>query len=294
MRLLLPIPIFLFFGLVSVLAQPDLASPPDLGDIDSQAAKIPLYLLHDGKAEVDGTARPELGNSITDSLAQGLILNSQIRVVSNLGDSKTPDYTLSSRLVGEQGTYRLTVRKTKYEEEEEKIVAIYSATATEVFSLVDDILGQISPQTAKAAAGIAATKPVLPELDAPSPPARSAWTAVPSLSGPKQRSPSPSTSKKTYHPVVYPKPVYERERVGVIKAVNDDWDFVVVTADRSSHIKTHEILEILYDGPQESSAYAKLEIDRIDGNKIVANFGGDSRGKREIFPGEIVYSWRRQ
>jgi len=292
MRSLLLVPIFLFFGLVSALAEPDLASPPDLGDIDSQAAKIPLYLLHDGKAEVDGTARPELGNSITDSLAQGLILNSQIRVVSDLGDSKTPDYTLSSRLVGEQGTYRLTVRKTKYEEEEEKIVAIYSATATEVFSLVDDILGQISPQTAAPAMAVA--EPVLPELDAPSPPARSAWTAVPSLSGPKKRSPSPSTSRKTHHPVVYPKPVYERERVGVIKAVNDDWDFVVITADRSSHIKTHEILEILYDGPQGSAAYAKLEIDRIDGNKIVANFGGDSRGKREIFPGEIVYSWRKQ
>ena len=250
---------------------------PDLAEINREAAPIPSFEVPPTQAAIEGESRPELGASLADSLAAGLLREGKSRVV----ESEGADFRLVSRFIEESETYRLTVRKIRLEDGE--LVAVYSSTAeadeSTPFVLVDDVLAQMHPKP---------VKKQLPRLDEPS--------FRPKITLPKiqpKPAPKPAYTRDDFtFEELHPR--YERERVGLVKEINEDWQFVIIKPEAGSNIKKLEILEILYDGPNGEVPYAKLSIDRMEDGTIIASYGGENQLKRTLFPGEFVYAVRKQ
>jgi len=316
-----------FFGAVglaitpSVEAQNAVPPPPDLAALDRQAAPQTVFVIPQGQAEIDGDARTALGGSLTDSLSAGLLKTGLYRVVEkwepkaetddeeDANADSPPVFELRSRMVGELGVYRLTVRKASLPGGE--VIEIYEATVDEVspnvFDLVDQVLDDLVPPAARPEATPA-------EQSAQQDPTTE-WSATPieesdiktsndepQLQKPRYskipaiRIPAPSPPQVAETPTYvknYVRPKFGRQKIGTVSIVDDDWKFVIIDIAPGKSIKPHERLEILYDRGDQRVPYAELKIDRIEGEKIIANFGDQKAKQRIVFPGELVYVWRQ-
>ena len=259
---------------------------------------------------VDGTARPDIGQSLSDSFTAALLKSGDYRVIQLEPHSKTKkgdpslgsnsmsmsnqsvDVTFAFNLVGHGDHYRFTLRKIRNSDREvlEVHELLTRGTMDRVYGLVPQVLMRLQAKKKET--------PSFPRTVSP------AQLAAPLYSAPPAVAAAPSeTSGNASYWTSRPAPQENLERIdfsrvpkalvyqsiGSVQAINETWKFCVIRPNQATRLRTNDSVHVLYD--DNGKIYADMKIANFDSGRVIADFGNKTPAHHKLFPGDEVFGW---
>jgi hypothetical protein len=257
---------------------------------------------------LDGAPRPDVAQALADSFAAGLLKSGDYRVfqpapmpVKTKGKGRKTDmqlgkpaaaqewpvdldYVFQFNLVGQERSYRFTLKKIRNSTKEVLDVhELNSAGGMEkVFAMVPDALKKLSPKPAARPAWEPRTQSPA-ALAAP----RSTWAQNTSVSGNASYWTGSSPEVTAIDLSKVPKAL-TYQRVGSIQMINEAWKFCIIKPTTPVKLGLRHPLHVLYD--EDGKIYANLRVANFDGGRVIADYGG-TPGFHRLFPGDEVFGW---
>jgi hypothetical protein len=267
---------------------------------------------------LDGQTRLDLAQAVADSLSATLIEGKQYRVFQwrpapapskrkkdafygtaadklPLPGSTQPisDFTYSFNLLGEEGTYRLTMKKEVTATAEVLHVEETRASGSleVLFAMVPSTLRQLEAKTKprtlafpRSQSPAQAREVILPAIAVNRQPVEAISPGYKAFLESQDRVPSEYGMMKlkdvpkalTYQPM------------GAIQFINDAWKFCIIQPQAGHRFAVNQNLDVLYD--EDGRPYGNLKVDALDSGKVVAGFGR-TPGHHPLFRGDVVYGW---
>ncbi len=299
--------------LICSLALPLLAALP--GGSEGADSK-PRVSIVAHEVTLNGQSRPDVAQSISDNISATLIKSGHYRVFqppapakvvkrkkdANYGSAfgapdslplpvealKGSDYLYSFNVLGEDRTFRLTMKKIAAATSE--VIGVEETSASGgidiLFAMVPSTLHQLEAKGMRRAV-------VFPRSQSP---AQAREVILPAIAvyreseglrefyASQNRVP-PEFGKMDLKNV--PK-AWIYQPMGAIQAINDAWKFCIINPQAGHRFAVNQNLDVLYD--EDGKPYGSLKVDALDSGKVLAGFGSTPT-HHPLFRGDVVYGW---
>lgn len=269
---------------------------------------------------LDGQTRSDVAQSIADSLSATLIETKSYRVFQvratpmaikrskkdqNYGvaaPEKLPlpapaatvgDYVYSFNVLGDDNTYRLTIKKEVAATSE--VIHVEETKASGdlevLFAMVPSTVRQLEAKTRPHVAAFPrshspaqARETIRPAVAVTYPAEARESAGLREFFEAQNRVP-PEFGKMNLKDV--PKALVYQP-MGAIQFINDAWKFCIIQPAGGHRFAINQNLDVLYD--EDGRPYGSLKIDALDSGKIVAGYGRTPY-HHPLFKGDVVYGW---
>ncbi len=260
---------------------------------------------------VNGQARPEIAQALVDGLSVGLLKSGQFRIFTppvsgqrmdgQLGspskglralEGESLDYVVTLSLLGENDSFRLTMKKVRVSTQEVLEAHQYDASGNlgKVFDLTPKIVASLEYRS-RSVTGVFPRSQSPAEIIAPA-------IKVPVVATQRSSSPaSPAYDPWANVPVVdqytaedirrAPKALIY-QRLGSIQHIDPIWKFCIIRPESGLSFRKQEALHVLYD--EDGTLYGDLRVSGMDSGKVIADFGR-TPSHHPLFPGDEVFGW---
>ena len=269
---------------------------------------------------LNGEVRADVAQAISDSISSNLIKSGQYRVfqpqamlrptrkkrdaaygavggapealpLGNVTPNKDSDYVYAFNVLGDQGNYRLTVKKLAAATAEVLLVEETNAVGSldMLFSAVPvalrqlELRGRVTPRPFPQSQSPAQAREIIR-------PAVAVQAAYEQSAGLREYYASLSRVPPEFGNMDLknvPKALIYQP-MGAIQAINDAWKFCIIQPQAGHRFAVNQQLDVLYD--EDGKPYGTLKVDALDSGKVVAGFGR-TPGHHPLFRGDVVYGW---
>ncbi|MBL9117431.1 MAG: hypothetical protein JNJ83_20660 [Verrucomicrobiaceae bacterium] len=287
-----------------------------VGAVDERP-KVSIVAL---QVTLDGQTRHDVAQSIADSLSATLIETKSYRVYQVRATPSSPrktnrdqnygavvpeklplptpavtlgEYVYSFNVLGEDNTYRLTIKKEVASTAEVLHVEETKASGDleVLFAMVPTTLRQLEAKTRRQSSAF-------PRSQSPAQ-AREIIRPAIAVTYPAEARESPGL-REFFEAQNRVPPEFGRmnlkdvpkaltyQPMGAIQFINDAWKFCIIQPTAGHRFAVNQNLDVLYD--EDGKPYGSLKVDALDSGKIVAGFGRTPY-HHPLFKGDVVYGW---
>jgi hypothetical protein len=290
-----------------------------IASMDANSAEETIAMAERAKAgvvfndvTVDGVARPDVGQSLSDSFAAALLKSGDYRVFQldahpkakgKRGDptlGSTPmsmsnqnvDVTFAFNLVGQADQYRFTLKKIRNSDKEvlEVHELVTRGTVDRVYGLVPQVLMRLQAKKKET--------PSFPRTQSPAQLAAPIYSAPPAVapapietSGNSSYWASRSAPRENLDNIDFSKipKALVYQSIGSVQAINENWKFCVIRPKETMRLRANDSIHVLYD--DNGKIYADMKIANFDSGRVIADFGNKTPVHHKLFPGDEVFGW---
>jgi hypothetical protein len=289
---------------------------------DDSRSKV-VILSHG--ASIDGVARPDLSQAVTDSISSSLVRSGRYRVYEHTEGPRAPrrqksanyaaaspahptgkaaasgsteaDYWFAHSLLGDAYAHRLTLKKIAATSGE--VLAVEEVATTggldALLRIIPNSLAQLEtrslkvvafPRTQSPAALREIIRPAISVLPTPQP----LPTSLDESPGLREWRRMAETTPSEYGgiPLASIPKALIYQPLGAIEWINETWQFCIIHPRAGHRFAVDQPLDVLYD--EDGRLYGSLKVDALDSGKVVAGFGRTPR-HHPLYRGDVVYGW---